>query len=270
MPQLYRFRTEIDEWRFNDSKKSITFLGKQWNPAPIARKKWERSLDEGEINISLGMDVDPAKDFLVYNPSHPVWIDVYDQSSGNIILSGKIISADYDMAKGIVQFKTRLFSQMLDAKIPLRTFSPSCQFALFDNDCGVDEDEVTSPTVPGQGDFKVTLLTTDPDLVVSANGVEFTHPHFNTYGSGFFRLGSVRNGTEELFIISHVNNKIITLTPFIRRTNVTYEFLAGCDKLTGTCVGKFFPPGDPNPDGNINRYGGFPKVPRKNPVTEGY
>ncbi len=271
MPQLYRFRTEIDEWRFNDSKRAITFLALQWLPAPIRRKKWEQTIEDQEINITMPLDVEPSLLFTVNNPSHPMWVDVYEESTGVIILSGKILNAKYTFKRGIVEFRVRVVSRFLDSKIPNRTYSRSCQFPLYqDGTCGVNEGDLTAPPVVGQGAFRLTVSSGDPTLVISASGLEFTHPDIAAYGGDFFRLGKVRNGVEELFVISHVGDTVITLSPFIRATNPNYQFIAGCDKLEGTCQSKFFPPSSPGPDGNIANYGGMPKMPRKNPVLDGY
>jgi hypothetical protein len=267
MAQLYKFRTEIDEWRFNDSKRVVVYSSQNYDPCPIKRNRWEQGVTDQEIQITIPMDIEPAFLFIVHNPSHPLWLDVIDPSVGSILMSGKVSIAEHALEKAVVTLRFRAFSEMFSSQIPGRTFGNSCPFALFDEDCKVDENEAGSHF--GYA-FRYEIPIADPDLSISENGLEYSHPNLVDFGDGFFTGGELVNGSEELLIISHVGDTIIVLVPFVRSTNPNLRFRAGCDKAKTTCKTKFFPPSDPSSNGNLRNFGGCANIPRKNVVKDGF
>lgn len=248
MPELYHFYTDAGEhWRYNDGKRTETLAFLDYAPQPISRTRWKRDLKDQSITLRVPLMLDPFNLFVTGNPATVLWGEILKTTSGTRIVAGKVVSVESIVADRIHEVRLMVSSRKLLSDVPARKFAPGCQWDLGDAGCGVV-----------LNDFRKVFAVVG---TISDHGLTVTHPDIGDEADGYWTRGYLQNGSERAFILSHVGNVLTLLNPFVRLTNANFELYPGCDKSTATCEAKF---------NQLSHFNGFPKVPRKNPVTEGF
>lgn len=257
MPEIFTFTTPLDTWRFTNAKKLVNFMGNDYPPAPIKRDKWDRGLSQTDLSLTGPADIEPFSLYIGFNPSHPVDIEIRNVLTGDIEFVGTVFSAQFTPKKSLVTFKIRDLFQRLRGDVPSRRFSPGCNWALYDDFCTVDRDL-----------FKVSFPVSE--AVISEDMFTIQHPNLSMLGGitptpaspdNFFTSGFAENSLERVYIVKHEGDTITVISNFVRLAGITIEVFAGCNKLRNTCKDKF--------DNEVN-FGGWPFVPGRNPVTDGF
>ena len=259
MPDLYKFTTDSQTWRFTDGKRTINYGGADYDPQPVERARWDRSLDDQDIVIMGPADIEPFSLFREFNPSSVLELEIRNSDTGDVELLGKVVKATYDdSGKKKVELRLTTLTNVIQGDLPASRYSPGCNNALFDHECELD-----------RNDWKVSFPAAD---AVFPTRLQIQHPSIGTLPSGspdapgaaadgYYAGGYAENGAERIYILAHTGSVITVITPFIRLLDVTISVFAACDKSRSTCIDKF---------DNEKNFTGFPFVPTKNPVTHGF
>jgi uncharacterized phage protein (TIGR02218 family) len=159
---------------------------------------------------------------------------------------GRVLSVSF-VEQGLkANLALKNLSQNMNSQVPTRTYQSSCNWVLFDSNCGINSssyryvDSVDS--VSGRS-ITVSGLT-------AAKGNGWATGGWVSYGGLDFR-----------FITSQSNDVLYLLLPFsLDVVGKTVEIYAGCPHTINTCSSKF---------NNVTRFGGCPWVPTKNIFATG-
>jgi uncharacterized phage protein (TIGR02218 family) len=214
-----------------------------------------KPIEREDITLSTGVDVDDCKVILhcdrslVFNEltvpnfaliggfdNAHIKIELaimpsYGDTSGGVIhlFEGRVTDVVMDMAK--VELTVSSLNILLDTKIPITVYQPSCVHSLYDGKCGVNRAAFTASC-------SVLSGSTRGSLVFSSGQAE----GFFTYGKITFLTGrnagltrTVKthtvSGTESVLF-----NEQLPFTPVI---GDSFTITAGCDKSRATCTSKF-------------------------------
>jgi uncharacterized phage protein (TIGR02218 family) len=155
-----------------------------------------------------------------------------DTSYGVIhLFEGRVTDINPDM--GSVALTVSADTIMLDTQIPQKVYQPSCAHTLYDSQCGLSEAAFTE---------SATVLNSNP-----AGGEIWFN---SSNGAGFFTLGrmtftSGQNAGFSRTVKFHSNDAGVAVAipnapfPFPTPIGDSFNIIAGCDKLRGTCAAKF-------------------------------
>lgn len=255
MPELFKLETEIDTWYFTNAKVAITYDAQEYIPAAIKRDKWDRGLGSSDLTLQGPADIEPFNLFVGFNPSHPIDLEVRNTDTGDIEFVGTVFAARYNSKRSLVIFKVRDIFQRFRGDVPSRRFSPGCNWALGDELCTVNLDDFSvsfavNSTVIGNFSLQHPAIAAFPPAAPEPSPVD-----------GYFTAGWVENGFERVYVVGHTGDTLQLISNFVALREPTFKVFAGCNKSRDTCLNKF---------GNEPNFGGWPFVPGKNPVTDGF
>ena len=246
MKELYRFYIGNTEWLYTSHSEEIVYGGKAYAPIPIERSDFTHEAKKNELTIVMPYDYEPASLFRGFNPPGTLWLEVLSDA-GLYLFVGKVVGCKIKVEKAKAYLKVVSLQTILNSQVPSRTYSFSCSWNLFDENCGVN-----------RGDYTVYL----PVNEVSISGNKLTHTSLAGYGDGYFTGGYVESGYESSYVVDHTGDTLTLLYPLQTWTQQTnLRLYPGCDKTLSTCRNKF---------NNEANYGGFPFIPRQNLSTEGW
>jgi len=248
MIELYRFKNGNSEYYYTSSNNeftvdnidsvmdNVTFL-------PRAIKRKELNIDgvtEDNFEFIAPISLKPLDEFIYINPNNIIWVYLYNED-GNLLYVGQISDLKYNLDKHSMNVKVNNIVAFLSNNIPKYTYSSSCSFDLFDEDCSLNREN-----------YKVVFdnlnYTIDSNLQITIVNTE-TVDYFN---NGYLIIDGQNN-----FIISHNDNIIKLLYPIKTQDfSGDIEIYPGCNKNINNCLNKF---------NNLKNFGGFPFVPKANP-----
>lgn len=253
MSELYDFHTRdftdtrTHTWRYTDAKRTLTTGVLEWTPARIVRDRWSRTIQDAETVVTIPADLYPAPYFRQSNPPTNLWLTVTDTDGHPTHqFTGKVIRAKFTYLKNDCKLTVTTAARLSDAEVPWRRFNPTCGWPLYGEGCGLTASA-----------YKVTVPTSE--VVVS--GLTLQHADLASKPNGWFDHGFAKCGSEEAFIVAHDGDTVTLIVPFVAASSSNFEFYAGCDKTYDTCNSRF---------GNLNRFGGFGKIPAVNPTMSGF
>jgi hypothetical protein len=181
-----------------------------------------------------------------------------------VLFTGTVASVQFvgDIASITIQAR----SEVLGRTIPRQSSRANCNHVLYDARCRVPDSDfrISGIITSISGDGFVIQFNT------GSNTIPFTGLQLSAQlasDSSFFNTGFVRRGGIEHRMAQIVNDlggnlvAITLLLPFqTLEIGQEVDFFAGCDHLLATCITKF---------DNVDRYGGFPFIPEKNPFAKG-
>lgn len=166
------------------------------------------------------------------------------------IFDGFIQSASFKLQAKKTILTARPTITAVGRQVPRRVYSAACNHVLYDTvTCKVDD---TDPL------FRASALTVSS---VVGNIMTLTVGLSGVYADGFMNAGFVEfiGQSDFRLILDHTGNVLELQQPF--STNPTsVNVFAGCGHSVSVCSSKF---------NNVDRYGGFPFVPTKNPYSTG-
>lgn len=246
MIELYRFYIGNMEWLYTSHNKDVLYNSKTYKAIPIERSDFTHEATKNELTISMPYDYEPATLFRGFNPPGALWLEVLSDI-GLYLFVGRIISCKIRLPQAKAMLKAVSLQTILNTQIPSRLYSYSCPWNLFDANCGVNK-----------ASFTLYL----PVNEVSISGKTLTHPSLSSYPNGYFTGGYVESGYESSMVIDHVGNTVTLLYPLQTwKSQTSLRLYPGCDKTLNTCQSKF--------NNEIN-FGGFPFIPKRNLMTEGW
>ena len=247
MADLYHFSTENTDWYITDAKRSIVYALQTYEPAAVSRERWDRTIEDQTIYINGPEDLAPFDQFKKYNPSNVLTLTIRNSVTTDIELFGKVLTASYEGRKGTCQLQLQAITNNIRGDLPTHRYSPGCNWALYDGDCTLDKNNFNVT-------FPAAAATFPDDFTIQ-------HPSIASEPDKTFNSGHVENGQERLFIVRHESDTIKVMNPFNIIAALNIVVYQGCNKRRNTCITKF--------NNEIN-FGGYPFVPEKNPVTEGF
>ena len=216
-------------------------------PIAIERKELTYDLTDTGYVVTAPLTEQFFIDLIAKDAVSGIELNIKDTVTGAGIYSGFVQSFKYDYAKGTVEIKcTQRFVQ-LEGELPKKTFSVSCPYNVGDKDCRLDMDGWSL----GLADFTISgsYFTSD-----TLKGLQPVRVH-----NGFIRA----NTGEELWITGYnpTVGAIATIAEFYDSTLVTsLTLFPGCSRTFSACTMY----------GNTVNFGGYPHIPERNVVTEGF
>ena len=245
--ELYQIIMDNDTFYYTSGESDFSLANQTYKAVSIYRQELSKDSLSDDAKIICNFDLEPINLYKEFNPSVSVFVRILN-SSGNQLFMGRVRGVEFDLNKATATITLSAVGGLLKSKIPVRAYSKECGFNLFDSGCGLNAN-----------DFRVTLSN---NFSLSDDKLAITSDALSSKPNGFFSGGYVKFQNQHSYISSHMDNTITLMFPLKNlSTNDLIHVFAGCDKLISTCKDKF--------NNSIN-YGGFPFIPSKNPVTQGF
>lgn len=260
-----RSSTPSETYRFVASDFDQVFQGETYTAEPIKITGLDLTGDKTDASIKLTVPKTNAiaQKFIDGGPAQPYWLKIQaDTGSGVLVIfNGRIrgvvfeeLTAELDLASiGEVLKRIGLRQQ----------FSAQCPHSLFSAACGVNKAART---------YNFFLLLTPQDIKDNGRRITFSETQLTGQGISFsdeaLKNGYISiNGSKYATVVRNASLAGTITLEFLTRPAgletgqaLAVELTEGCDKTAQTCSTKF---------NNINNFGGFHQVPRKDPFSEG-
>ncbi len=271
--ELFRFMNVEEQFNFTSGQEPVIFNGRTYTPEAIERTQPSVASLEVQRNIAVKMPITNAfaRRYIATVPASPDTVTIYrfhttDTPTPEVIVlfTGAVASVQFegDQATATVQGR----SAVLGRTIPRQSSRANCNHILYDVRCAVNDSLFKIGGL-------VTAISADGFLVQLSTGSN-TVPNTGfqlsaqlSADSAFFNAGFIRRGGIEHRMVQSITDlggnvaSIAVILPFQTiSVGNNLDLFAGCDHQLSTCIDKF---------DNVDRYGGFPFIPEKNPFTVG-
>lgn len=254
--ELYKFTRDTFNWYFTSGDEDITFNGDLYLAVPIKRKSIESTQDIGRtpLKIIVSKTNTFVTQFIGETPTDVITVEVIRQhvEDAETIISfkGRVINVSFDESTSIITCQSNQSS--LRRPGLRRLYQTACPHVLYGDQCKVV-----------QADFKIIAVLDAVDGVVLTS-TTFTvgiNPEFDNqwFVGGMVTFVDGDGLTNKRFIVQHNHIEgTITLNLPLKGAIATssVDTFPGCGHDPKTCNEKFT---------NIEDYGGFPFIPKKNP-----
>lgn len=246
--ECYRFVLGATTYLWTSADVNVVLPTGTYTPAVIGRTELDLG-DEafsGNLTVTVPIDSPVVAPFMPYVPGAQLIVTIFRAHRGEeslavpIFLGSMISIAAKDES---ASFLLAPMGESLNRKIPLLTYQPLCNWALYGAGCGV-----------------LVASFTDTVVLDSVSGVTVVAAAFASRPNGWYRNGYFTDpGGELRMIVNHVGNTLTLISPYAAlAAGQTVKATAGCDRLKPTCKTKF---------NNYDRFFGFPDVPQTNPFV---
>lgn len=244
MRELYELTIGDEVLRYCSGEINIILNGNIYTKQAITRNEINKSIkDNEEAIIEIPYSLEPAPRYRIINPTKTVHVRILKEN-GVVMFIGKVLSCNFNIQKGTATLKLISIQGMMKSQIPSRTYGTGCSFRLFDANCKVNKE-----------DYKLTIPK--DNMVISADKMKITSSLLASNYTG----GYIKFGEEQDYITSQDANTITLLYPMQTIDDANeINVYPGCKKTLIAC--RAF--------NNERNYGGFPFVPSKNVITEGF
>lgn len=247
MRELYQVIMDNERFYYTSGDSDFTLNNELYKAVSIYRNELSRDSLSDEAKLIADLDLAPFDLYKEFNPNTSIFVRILKEN-GALLFAGKVRSVDFELSKGTATIKLSAIGGVLNSKIPNRTYAKECGFNLFDDGCGLDKAK-----------FSVVLAN---NFSISEDKLEITSEALASKPEGYFSGGYARFSNQHSYISEHTGEKITLMFPLKNlSTSDVLSVYAGCDKTIKMCKNKF---------GNSVNYGGFPFIPSKNPVTQGF
>jgi uncharacterized phage protein (TIGR02218 family) len=255
--EVYQFSQGTQDWFYTSSDTDITLGANTYVAVPIKRGKIQATQDipQSTIKINVSRDNGFTAAFIAAVPTEVINITITRfHSAGQesaVIFKGRVLNVAFQENTVAITCQQNL--SMLRNPGLRRVYQTTCPHVLYGGYCGVIK-----------ASFKITATIS----AINSSKIFITSPEFSVnisepYNATWF-LGGIleltENGaTTRRFITNHNNTSgSVLLSQPLTNAEVGSEVSVypGCNRATATCAGKF---------NNIENYGGFPYIPKKNP-----
>lgn len=255
--ELYWFMRGADSWCYSSGADEYELESQTFTPvAGLTRStiRAGRERARNQLTVDLPRDIAVADEFKGVPRIEPMWLNIYRLHEGEtdfrITWQGRV---------RFVSFKDNNATITLDdisgslKKSSLRhLYQNQCNHFTYDQNCGLVEGDYTT--------LDVNVIAVD------GNNVTVVSPEIN----GFYKAGQVRRANgDRRFVVSDNEvsgtHTLNLLTPFENLTpGENVDLIGGACGHTFTTCQAVKDIGGGTTDNSAN-YGGYPKVPRKNP-----
>lgn len=246
---LYKVTVGPNVWKYTSGEFDVQTATELWKAIPLKRKDLTYDLKNTDLTLTVSSDTPPFDTYKYNTPIVPIEVVVYDYPSMSAKFTGVVVGISYNVTKNVATVKLGSTDAIGNSTCPNRTYGQMCSFTLFDSMCAVPASSFTATIPAGELNW--------------VSGNIFKHPAIAGYPDGSFRNGYILFDTgESQFITNHTGDTITLLgAVFTKDTASSVDVTYGCNKSKNDCESKF---------NNLPNFGGFPFIPTKNPVTEGY
>lgn len=271
--ELFKFANSEEQFFFTSGQEQVIFAGGTYVPETIDHTESGVASIQTQRILQVRMPTDNpfVQRYINTVPASPDICQIFRFHSTDggtpeviVLFTGTVASVQFvgDIASITVQAR----SEVLGRTIPRQSSRANCNHVLYDARCKVPDSDFRIAGV-------ITSISSD-GFVIQFNTGSNTLPRTGnqlsaqlTADSEFFNNGFVRRGGIEHRMAQTVTDlggnlvSILLLLPFqTLEIGQDVDFFAGCDHLLATCITKF---------DNVDKYGGFPFIPEKNPFTKG-
>ena len=248
--ELFRFTRELNntKWLYSSSEEEVNIEGGVFLPAPVRRGDLEGS--NNSVKAGVEIEIDGNTEFASFLVTEPVYDTLKaeiiryqrDDESYAVIWNGYVSSFSISGNTSVI----RCDPEFVGAGRPLNSliYSAMCPHMLYSDKCGAAREESSVVGVIG-----------------TITGLSIVAPEFATKADGWFVGGYLSCSTGIRMILSHVGTAVTIDHVMVgAKSGDTFEAYAGCKHDKDDCKTKF---------DNMDNYGGFPFIPRKNPFDLG-
>ena len=251
-PRAELYKIEIGEgeiYYLTSFESNVDFQGDTYKATGVERSEHEheREFDTDNIQVTIPI-TDFVVEYIVDGPTEDIIITIVevflDTSDFAERFKGKVINITVQGNGALLDVESA--SDSLRNNFPSQVYQAPCPYSLFDNRCGLNKE-----------DFKESGAVT-----VLSEGFVLESTTLSGQDSGYFTNGFCEYQKQKRWITNHVGNQVTIQYPFrglIDNQNV--DFFPGDDKKRPTCLEKF---------NNVDRWGGYNKIPLKNIVVDGF
>lgn len=234
----------------------------EFTPMQIAHGIVERKadFDRAGFDVTGKFDIAALRAYFVTVPASPLRIDVIRVAASgttaawgtDTYLAQSGIVQDIAMAGELVTARCLPVPYHMEAAIPRIWFNRTCQWPLYGQGCGVDK------TAHDWVSEIAELRRAQRKILVTGQQADTTADHFSggylTHATGlnFTVVHSAHEGSDTLLTLGHWDP--------ILDVGDELTIYAGCRHTVEDCVNKF---------SNGVNFGGFAKLPNKNPTIHG-
>lgn len=249
--ELYEFRLGTDTFDFVTSEDEIfiTALGKTFDPEVISRKRVVMSTDNkiDRVTVSVPGDNLFVTKYIDIVPGQRATLTIFrlhrsdvDQDT-IVVFKGIVQAVTFKKNNKVAELLVLPLTAASTRTTPRFTYQNLCNHMLYDSRCKIAESAF---------EFNFTVTAVNGNIVTvpgaAAQGADFFESGFIQFGNDF-RLVKAQSGDDLTLSIRFVTDPLTQ----------TVRVQAGCKhRLITDCQDKF---------ANVDNFGGFPFVPRKNP-----
>ena len=270
---LFKFFNSEETFTFTSSQEQVIFDGKTYVPTTITHSEPSVSSIETQRAISIQMPGSNvfAQRYIPTVPASPDKIIIYRFHSTDggtpeviVLFTGAVASVQFTGEVANVAVQAR--SEALGRTIPKQSSRAQCNHVLYDARCAVNDLQFRIQGL-------ITSISADGFTIQISCGTNTSPATGNrlseqlTADADFFNTGFIRRGGVEHRMVQTVADLgsdvvgIDILLPFqTLELGDSVDLFAGCDHSFVTCIAKF---------DNVDRFGGFPFIPEKNPFDVG-
>ncbi len=251
--ELYDFGLADEQFNYTSGEEELTIDAITYTPVEISRNNIMFGVEHRQdiITITVPSSLDPAERFIAIVPGQKLTLTIRrfhttDTAEETVVIfKGIVRSVAFTEDTEKAEFSVAALTSGQGREVPRMTYQGLCNHVLYDERCKI-----------AQASFQFTGAVS----VVDEN--RLTVPGLTAAGSGFYTGGFVQLGTTDYrMILAHTDDIITLLVPFPGNVlGATVNVFAGCDHTISECKTKF---------DNVENYGGFAFVPRKNPFNTG-
>lgn len=249
--ELFEFSRGDEYWRYTSADENKT-VGQSYEAIQITRSKINNSQDTSKspVTITCPRTSEISELYLAGKVGNIIDVAIKQYHESDTVQQvitiwiGRISNVKFDDDKCSIKCES-ILSSLNRTTVPV-TYQKTCPHILYGDACKADKSL-------GSVDGTVSSVTKHT----------ITAPEFSSQPDGYFVGGYVEaelaNYSEYMNVVEHVGNTI-TLSTDVRNiiAGSTVTAFSGCKHNTSDCQNKF---------NNIENYGGFPWIPRKNPMA---
>ena len=271
--ELFKFSNIEETFTLTSGQEQVIFNGSTYLPETINRTEPSVTSVETQRAITISMPVTNAfvRRYIGTVPASPdelVMHRFHSTDGGTpeviVLFTGTVASVTFtgDTAKVAVQARTTI----LGRSIPRQSSRANCNHILYDARCLVNDSSfrITGSVVFLSSDGFVVHLScgsnTIPDTGLRLSAQLTADVTF--FDTGFIRRGGIEHRMAQT--LSDLGSDVAAIgliLPFqTLEVGQELDLFAGCDHTLPTCIAKF---------DNVDRFGGFPFIPEKNPFNVG-
>jgi hypothetical protein len=259
--EFYRFSRGTGDteetWLHVNGTEELTLNGELYSPTPgLKRTAISQTAEDSSMQteVTLPRDVCLAGEYRGSRSPAPIMLVIWraqrglDDSEAKPIYTGETGAPVFEGST--LTLTCRREESRWSERLGRVRCQRACPHMLFDAFCGADPDAVTFTA-------KITAINDALDvLTVEEQDAPPGSEHLAAE-SQYFQTGSVTRNGRKVFIASQVADEITLLTPLLDAAEGdTIKLTAGCNRQPGDCA---------DIHNNIERYGGFPLIPDRNP-----
>lgn len=247
--ELYEIKNSIgNEYYYCSANFDVIYNNNTYIAKAINRSSIEQdNFKKDTLTLNSSMFLNPIPEFFNLTTKDLYIIKIIN-SKNVIVFFGTITSVEFEVDNDIATITCSNISKLLEASIPKKRFTNSCNNDLYDNDCTLNREL-----------YKTILDNTNFTIIDSRTiTVTINNNQSSFYTNGVIIINNQRNMIMRDTYDSNTNKHTFKLFYNIidKSENILeIKFYQGCDKSYNTCRYKF---------NNNENFNGFPCIPNEN------